>query len=251
MSIRGMAATGPWCVVASNFAAGTTAADIEAAMAPIGGDIISCQIVNDHPNNVMAEIVFVDRPGAENVIATFNDQKVTDAALAILRGRARANIDQADGKLLYVYMKAGPPKPLAQPRAAAPSPIVVESFTHPISPVKPSSPRAPTPGIPDQDMMEVEEAVRPAPTRERAREDARPRGPRDATAVPQNYQDRRSQQGRYQNGGGYSGGGGYGNGAYDSRDSERDYGRPRERDNGRGLYSDGMYRGGDRGYGRR
>jgi len=71
-----MAATGPWCVVASNFAAGTTAADIEAAMAPIGGDIVSCQIVNDHPNNVMAEIVFLDRPGAENVIATFNDQKV-------------------------------------------------------------------------------------------------------------------------------------------------------------------------------
>jgi len=110
-------------------------------------------------------------------------------------------------------------------------------------------------------MMEVEDAVvaaaRPAPTRERERErdDARPRAPRDAPQ--QSYQDRRpqQQQGRYQNGGGYgSGGGGYGgsSNAYDARDAQRDYGRSREqRDNGRGLYSDGMYRGGDRGYGRR
>lgn len=75
MSIKGMAASGPYVVVASNFAPGTTAADIEAAMVPVGGEITTCHLISAHPT-VIVEIVFVEKEGAENVIATFNNQKV-------------------------------------------------------------------------------------------------------------------------------------------------------------------------------
>lgn len=83
MSIRGMAATGPYVVIASNFAPGTTAADIEAAMAPVGGEVSSCHLVSAKPT-VMAEIVFLDKAGAENVIATFNNQKVRGCTYPIV-----------------------------------------------------------------------------------------------------------------------------------------------------------------------
>lgn len=59
----------------SNFAPGTTAADIESAMEPIGGELQSCRIVTSTPT-VIAEMVFTEKAGAENVIATFNNQKV-------------------------------------------------------------------------------------------------------------------------------------------------------------------------------
>lgn len=72
-SIRGLA--GPYVVHGSNFAPGTTAADIESAMEPIGGELQSCRIVTSTPT-VIAEMVFTDKAGAENVIATFNNQKV-------------------------------------------------------------------------------------------------------------------------------------------------------------------------------
>lgn len=42
ITIRGLA--GPYTVVGSNFAPGTTAADIEAAMLPIGGQMQNCQV---------------------------------------------------------------------------------------------------------------------------------------------------------------------------------------------------------------
>lgn len=42
ITIRGLA--GPYTVVGSNFAPGTTAADIEAAMLPIGGQMHNCQV---------------------------------------------------------------------------------------------------------------------------------------------------------------------------------------------------------------
>ncbi|KAF2813972.1 uncharacterized protein BDZ99DRAFT_516596 [Mytilinidion resinicola] len=87
ISIRGMA--GPYTVIASNFAPGTTAADIEAVMAPIGGEMLGCKLVSKEPT-VIAEMMFVAREGVDNVIATFNNKK-------------------ADGRLLYVYMKYGPP----------------------------------------------------------------------------------------------------------------------------------------------
>lgn len=73
MTIRGLA--GPYVVVGSNFAPGTTAADIQSAMEPIGGEVQSCRIVASSPT-VIAEMIFTDKGGAENVIATFNNQKV-------------------------------------------------------------------------------------------------------------------------------------------------------------------------------
>ena len=76
MTIRGLA--GPYVVMASNFAPGTTSADIESAMVPLGGEMQSCRIISAAPT-VVAEMVFTDKGGAENVIATFNNQKVCNA----------------------------------------------------------------------------------------------------------------------------------------------------------------------------
>jgi hypothetical protein len=74
-SIRGVANTGPFTVIASNFAPGTTAADIEAVMAPHAGETLGCKLLASSPT-VMVELQVVTKEGAENVIATFNNQKV-------------------------------------------------------------------------------------------------------------------------------------------------------------------------------
>ncbi|KAF2678386.1 hypothetical protein K458DRAFT_408887 [Lentithecium fluviatile CBS 122367] len=95
LSIKGAASNGPFTLIASNFAAGTTAADIESVMGQIGGDLLSCRVVVPTPT-VMAELTFATRDGADNVIATFNNKK-------------------ADGKVLYVYYKSGP--------SSAPAPV--------------------------------------------------------------------------------------------------------------------------------
>jgi hypothetical protein len=79
MTIRGLA--GPFVVMAQNFAPGTTAADIESAMTPVGGIVSSCRVVKDHPL-VIAEIVFESKEGADNVIATFNNQTVRTNVLS-------------------------------------------------------------------------------------------------------------------------------------------------------------------------
>ncbi len=62
ISIRGQA--GPFVVMAQNFAPGTTAADIESAMTPVGGLVTSCRLLKTSPI-VIAEIVFESREGAE------------------------------------------------------------------------------------------------------------------------------------------------------------------------------------------
>ncbi|KAH8895103.1 hypothetical protein GQ53DRAFT_820739 [Thozetella sp. PMI_491] len=85
ISIRGLA--GPFVVMAQNFAPGTTAADIESAMTPVGGLINSCRLLKTSPI-VIAEIVFESKEGADNVIARFNNQT-------------------ADGRVLHVYPKVG------------------------------------------------------------------------------------------------------------------------------------------------
>ena len=74
ITIRGLA--GPYTVVGSNFAPGTTAAEIEAAMLPIGGQMQNCQIVTKVPN-VVAEMVFSEKAQADNVISTFNNKKAS------------------------------------------------------------------------------------------------------------------------------------------------------------------------------
>jgi hypothetical protein len=73
ITIRG--AAGPYCVVASNFAPGTTAADIESVMAPVGGELSGCKLVSASPT-VIAEMLFLDKTGADNVINMFNGKKV-------------------------------------------------------------------------------------------------------------------------------------------------------------------------------
>ncbi|KAH8732283.1 hypothetical protein GQ44DRAFT_697379 [Phaeosphaeriaceae sp. PMI808] len=101
-NIRGVANGGPYTVIASNFAPGTTAADIEAVMSPHAGETLGCRLLSAAPT-VMVELQVVTKEGADNVIATFNNQK-------------------ADGRVLYVYLKETPgrqsrppPARLAQP----------------------------------------------------------------------------------------------------------------------------------------
>ncbi|KAL8659249.1 MAG: hypothetical protein Q9226_000519 [Calogaya cf. arnoldii] len=80
ITIRGLA--GPYTVVGSNFAPGTTAADIEAAMLPIGGQMQNCQIITKVPN-VVAEMVFSEKAQADNVIATFNNKKASMSSVVM------------------------------------------------------------------------------------------------------------------------------------------------------------------------
>ncbi|KAF2019732.1 hypothetical protein BU24DRAFT_419359 [Aaosphaeria arxii CBS 175.79] len=103
-SIKGVANGGPTTVIASNFAPGTTAADIEAVMrdharTETGGELISCRLITASPT-VVVELVCSDRSGANNVIATFNGQK-------------------ADGRDLYVYEKSVPNQSAARSRPPA------------------------------------------------------------------------------------------------------------------------------------
>lgn len=74
ISIRGLA--GPYVVMAKNFAQGTTSADIESAMTPVGGVALNCRLIAEIPN-VIAEITFETKEGADNVVDTFNNQSVS------------------------------------------------------------------------------------------------------------------------------------------------------------------------------
>lgn len=62
-------------MVGSNFAPGTTAADIQSAIEPIVGQTLSCLVTSSLPT-VSAEIVFAERWAAETTIANFHNQKV-------------------------------------------------------------------------------------------------------------------------------------------------------------------------------
>lgn len=89
INIRGMGSGGPYCVIASNFAPGTTAADIEAVMAPIGGEMISCKLASAKPT-VIAEMLFTERTGADNVISMFNGKKVGPMGENVVGSRTMA-----------------------------------------------------------------------------------------------------------------------------------------------------------------
>ncbi|KFY34592.1 hypothetical protein V494_06635 [Pseudogymnoascus sp. VKM F-4513 (FW-928)] len=110
LSIRGIA--GPTTVQAQNFAPGTTAADIESAMTPIGGKIVKCIVVATRPN-VIAEIIFEHREGANAIIDTFHNQT-------------------ADGRVLNLFIK---PDVAPTPKSAAPA-------AAPTGPAIPVGPRA-------------------------------------------------------------------------------------------------------------
>ncbi|KAG5914090.1 hypothetical protein E4U53_004713 [Claviceps sorghi] len=89
MTIRGLA--GLYAVMGQNFAPGTTAADIESAMTPVGGEMASCRIIKTSPF-LLAEMVFSSREGGERVIETFNNKI-------------------ADGRVIKLYPKVGGYKP--------------------------------------------------------------------------------------------------------------------------------------------
>jgi hypothetical protein len=73
MTIKG--ASGPFIVVGRNFAPGTTAADIQSALEPITGPMLSCRITASHPS-VVAEFAYGEKEAAELVIANFHNQRV-------------------------------------------------------------------------------------------------------------------------------------------------------------------------------
>lgn len=77
LSIRGLA--GPFAVMAQNFAPGTTAADVESAMTPVGGEILSCAVVKTSPM-MLVEMVFASKEGGEAVIERFHNQTVRTIA---------------------------------------------------------------------------------------------------------------------------------------------------------------------------
>ncbi|KAK0646112.1 hypothetical protein B0T16DRAFT_429026 [Cercophora newfieldiana] len=115
LTIRGLA--GPYVVLAQNFAPGTTAADIESALTPVGGIIERCRIIKTHPT-VIAEIIFESKEGADRVVARFDGQT-------------------ADGRILSVFAKPGnnptpdsqvprQPKPPSGPRSMRDEPEVVD-----------------------------------------------------------------------------------------------------------------------------
>jgi len=73
ISIKGLA--GPYVVVVKNLSLGTSAEDIEAALTPVGGAVLSCLIIVTKPK-VIAELVFESKEGADNVVDTLNNQNV-------------------------------------------------------------------------------------------------------------------------------------------------------------------------------
>lgn len=99
LSIKG--AAGPFVVEASNFAPGTTAADIESALQTIttesNGPIetSSCRIVSSNPN-IVAEMVFVEKAMADAVIKTFNGQKADGRILNVRHKGAAPVSDEPD-----------------------------------------------------------------------------------------------------------------------------------------------------------
>lgn len=74
ISIKGTG-SGPFVVLARNFAPGTNAADIEAALEPVAGKIDGVNIQTFAPY-VTAEIACAEKWGAEAIVAQFHGQKV-------------------------------------------------------------------------------------------------------------------------------------------------------------------------------
>ena len=65
-----------YTVIGSNFAPDTTAADIEAALSDDSGPMQHCRIISESPVFV-AEMVFTEKSRAENVIAAYDNKKVS------------------------------------------------------------------------------------------------------------------------------------------------------------------------------
>ncbi|KIV91730.1 hypothetical protein PV10_06239 [Exophiala mesophila] len=135
LSIKGKA--GPFAVEASNFARGTTVADIESSLqhefldSSGGNGLISCQLTQTTPY-VVAEMVFTEKLIADRIISTYDKQK-------------------ADGRILHLKLK-----PVASIRVSSSPTKPIELIT---SDTLPSDPVALTTN--DDAMEDVEADVAP------------------------------------------------------------------------------------------
>ncbi|KAL3470157.1 hypothetical protein BJX99DRAFT_56317 [Aspergillus californicus] len=82
ISIKG-AGSGPFVVVGKNFAPGTTAADIQTAIEPVSGEILTCWVTSHWQQPVTAEITFAEKPAAEKAIANFHNQRADGRVLSM------------------------------------------------------------------------------------------------------------------------------------------------------------------------
>ncbi|KAJ5881957.1 uncharacterized protein N7529_000629 [Penicillium soppii] len=80
ISIKG--ASGPFVVVGQNFAPGTTAADIQSALEPVTGPMLSCRIIASSPN-VVAEFAYAEKSAAELVVANYHNQRADGRILTM------------------------------------------------------------------------------------------------------------------------------------------------------------------------
>ncbi|MBE3044905.1 hypothetical protein IMZ48_20565 [Candidatus Bathyarchaeota archaeon] len=86
ISIRRLA--GPFSVLMQNFAPGTTAADIESVMTPVGGEMLSCRVVKTRPF-MLAELVFGSREAGDRVIASFDGKTVWTPFIPLSRDKQK------------------------------------------------------------------------------------------------------------------------------------------------------------------
>jgi hypothetical protein len=82
ISIKGTGSES-FVVVGKNFAPGTTAADIQSAIEPVSGKIVSCWVTSHQPT-VTAEITFQEKSSAEKAVANFHNQRVRCLKIAPL-----------------------------------------------------------------------------------------------------------------------------------------------------------------------
>ena len=70
-----------------------------------GGELLDCRVLSAKPT-VMIELKCSEKGGAENVVATFNNKKVCCEVHSL---NFILTLLQADGRLLYVYIKEDTP----------------------------------------------------------------------------------------------------------------------------------------------
>lgn len=143
-TIKGSA--GPFTLLASNFAPGTTEADIEAALHTelfddAGNNCLqSCQIVTSRPS-VVAEMIFTDKSVADRIVSKFNNLK-------------------ADGRILKVTLsKSGPESSNSLRRSAGERERGNSAIAQTIEPASTGLDLAPgTVGLSGEGEMEVDDA---------------------------------------------------------------------------------------------
>ncbi|KAH8432191.1 uncharacterized protein LDX57_009830 [Aspergillus melleus] len=101
ISIKG--ASGPFVVIGSNFAPGTTAADIQSTIEPMSGEILKCWVTSHEPT-VTAEITFAEKWAADNAIANLHNQRVRILTMTVPPG-LKLTSTKADGLILSMRMK--------------------------------------------------------------------------------------------------------------------------------------------------